>query len=130
VHITIAFPPVIVIRSCVGAVWVYEGFWCKILGRLKSQIEVVTAVPRFGVRFGPTILKMLGVMETALALWVISGIASAECAITQAALLAVLNVNGLLWARNIIHDPAGMVIKNIAFLMLAWVGGASPGAKP
>ena len=33
-------------------------------------------------------------------------------------------MNGLLWARRIIHDPAGMVVKNIAFLMLAWVCGA------
>jgi hypothetical protein len=39
-------------------------------------------------------------------------------------LLVVLNVNGLLWARHIIHDPGGMVVKNIAFLMLVWIGGA------
>ena len=129
-HIPIAFPPVIVIRSCVGAVWAYEGFWCKILGRMQSQIEVVTAVPRFGARFGLTFLKTLGVVEAALGLWVISGIAPGECAITQAALLVVLNVNGLVWARHIIHDPAGMVIKNMAFLVLVWVGGANPGVKP
>jgi DoxX-like family len=47
-----------------------------------------------------------------------SGIAPGTCAITQTALLVVLNANGLLWARQIIHDPAGMVIKNIAFLVL------------
>jgi hypothetical protein len=35
-------------------------------------------------------------------------------------------VNGLLWARRLIHDPAGMVVKNIAFLVLVWVCGAAP----
>ncbi len=127
-HITIAFPPLTLIRSCIAAVWIYEGFWCKILGRMQSQIEVVTAVPRIGVGFGPAFLKVLGVVEAALAFWVLSGIAPGACAIAQAALLIVLNVNGLLWARHIIHDPAGMVIKNLAFLVLVWIGGAIPGA--
>jgi hypothetical protein len=44
-------------------------------------------------------------------------------------LLIVLNVNGLLWARHIIHDPAGMIVKNIAFLVLVWACG-NPGALP
>jgi len=45
-------------------------------------------------------------------------------------LLIVLNANGLLWARHIIHDPPGMIIKNIAFLVLVWVCGAIPGGRP
>lgn len=121
-----AAPPQIVIRSCIAAVWLYEGLWCKILGRMPSQFEVVAAVPRLGTKIGPVFLKVLGVVETAIAVWVLSGFARGECAIVQAALLIVLNVNGLLWARHIIHDPAGMVIKNIAFLVLVWIGGALP----
>ena len=36
-----------------------------------------------------------------------------------------LNANGILWARHVIsHDPAGMVVKNFAFLILAWVGAS------
>jgi hypothetical protein len=56
-----------------------------------------------------------------------AGIAPGMCAIVQMALLVVLNANGLLWARHIIHEPAGMVVKNIAFLVLVWVCGALPG---
>ena len=44
----------------------------------------------------------------------------------EGVLLVTLNVNGLLWARRLIHDPAGMVVKNIAFLVLVWVCGAAP----
>jgi hypothetical protein len=47
------------------------------------------------------------------------------CAAVQAILLLTLNANGLLWARRVIHDPAGMVVKNIAFLTLVWMTGAS-----
>jgi uncharacterized membrane protein YphA (DoxX/SURF4 family) len=128
--IAIVFPPLIIIRACVAAVWLYEGLWCKILGRMPSQVQVVTAVPRLGPRFGSPFLKALGVVEVVIAVWVMLGIAPAVCAIVQAALLVMLNANGILWARHIIHDPVGMVLKNIAFLVLAWVCGAIPGGRP
>jgi len=125
----IIFPPLALIRASVAAVWLYEGLWCKILGRVQSQVEVVTAVPKLGPRFGAAFLKALGVAEIALAVWVMTGVAPGTCAIVQTALLIVLNANGLLWARRIIHEPAGMVVKNIAFLVLVWVCGAIPGGR-
>ena len=96
---------------------------------MQSQVDVVTAVPRLGPRFGPPFLKGLGIVEVGIAAWVMAGIAPGLCAIVQTALLIVLNVNGLVWARRIIHDPAGMVVKNIAFLVLVWVCGAIPGGR-
>jgi len=128
--IALAFPPLIIIQGSVAAVWLYEGLWCKILGRVRSQVDVVTAVPRLGPRFGVPFLKTLGVVEISLAVWVMTGIAPGLCAIAQTLLLVVLNANGLMWARHIIHEPAGMVVKNIAFLVLVWVGGAIGGGRP
>ena len=127
--IAIVFPSILIIRLSVAAVWLYEGLWCKILGRVPLQLEVVTAVPRLGPQFGAPFLQTLGIMEIAVAGWVMTGISPALCAIFQTALLIVLNANGLLWARHIIHEPAGMVIKNIAFLMLVWICGAIPGGN-
>ncbi|HWB32063.1 MAG TPA: DoxX-like family protein [Acidobacteriaceae bacterium] len=129
-HIAIATPPLALIRTSIAAVWIYEGLWCKLLGRAPSQQQVVNAVPRLGPGFGHTFLMLLGWVETALGLWVVAGVAPVECFIVQTALLLCLNVNGLLWARRLIHDPAGMVLKNIAFLLLAWVGATAPGARP
>ena len=128
--ITLAFPAFIVMRSAVAAVWLYEGFWNKILGRAPREAEVVAAVPRFGARYGQPFLKILGIAEVVLAIWVMSGVFPGICSITQIALLIVLNVNGLLWSRHIIHDPAGMILKNIAFLVLVWACGATPGLRP
>jgi hypothetical protein len=127
--IRIAFPPLILIRVSVAAVWLYEGLWCKLLGRMQSQLQVVKAVPRLGPLLGSPFLKTLGMVEIALAVWVMWGVAPGTCAIAETVFLVVLNVNGLLWARRLIHDPAGMVIKNIAFLLLAWVCGALPGLR-
>jgi len=106
------------------AVWLYESLWCKLHGRAPQQLEVVGAVPLFSQRAAGRFLLALGTVETALALWIISGFRPGLCAVTQTALLLGLNSAGILWARSRIHDPAGMVLKNVALLRLAWVGAA------
>jgi hypothetical protein len=123
-------PPIAVIRCAVAAVWLYEGLWCKLLGREAHQVQVVEAVPKLGPRVGRSVLKGLGAVESALAIWVLSGISPGLCAIAQTALLLTLNANGLIWARHVIHDPAGMVVKNASFLLLAWLGAALIGRVP
>ena len=117
-------PPLWLIRSAVAAVWLYEGLWCKLLGGDRRQVEIVRAVPRFGPRFGTLFLRALGVAEVGLAVWAWSGRSPLACATTQTLLLVALNANGLLWARRLIHDPGGMIVKNLAFLVLAWVSAS------
>lgn len=119
-----ALPPLLLVRGAVAAVWLYEGFWCKLLGREPHQTRVVEAVPTLGPRFGRRFLFALGICETALAAWVMSGLVPGLCAIAQSLLLVALNTSGLLWARKIIHDPGGMVVKNVSFLTLVWVAAA------
>ena len=122
-----AFPPFWLIRVAVAAVWFYEGLWCKLLGGQPHELEVVTAVPYFGPRIGALFLKALGVVEVALGVWVLTAIAPQACAAAQTLLLVTLNANGLIWSRHIIRDPGGMVVKNFAFLVLAWVAAGLPG---
>ncbi len=119
-------PPSWLIHIAVSAVWIYEGLWCKLLNGEPRQVQVVVAVPHYGPRIGVVFLKLLGVVELGLALWILSGIAPLVCALVQTVLLISLNACGLLWARHIIHDPAGMVVKNFAFLVLVWVAASLP----
>ena len=119
-------PPIWLIRVAVAAVWLYEGLWCKLLGGDPNQLAVVKAVPRWGPTLGAAFLKTLGVVETAMAVWALSGLEPVHCAIAQTALLVTLNVNGIVWSRRLIHDPSGMVVKNFAFLVLAWVAAGLP----
>lgn len=119
-------PPDWLIRVAVAAVWLYEGLWCKLLRGEPRELEVVKAVPRYGPRFGALFLMALGVVEVALAGWVLSGAAPMLCAIAQTVLLVSLNANGWIWARELIHDPRGMLVKNFAFLVLAWVAASLP----
>lgn len=113
--------PLWLIRAAVAAVWLYEGLWCKLLRGQPHEARVVASVPYFGPRFGTYVLGAIGVVEVALAAWVMSGIAPVACALAQTLLLVAMNGAGLYWSRQQIPDPAGMVVKNFAFLMLAWV---------
>ena len=125
--LSFGLPPLLLVRGAVAAVWLYEGLWCKVLGREPHQVQVVEAVPRLGPILGRKFLLALGLVETTLGVWVMSGLTPGLCAVVQTALLVGLNANGLLWARHIIHDPAGMVVKNVSFLLLAWVAAAMSG---
>jgi DoxX-like protein len=118
-------PPWWLIHVAVAAVWLYEGIWCKLLGGEPNQARVVGAVPQLGPRFGAPFLKILGIVEVVLALWVLSRLAPVVCAFAQTVLLVALNTGGLLFARELIHDPPGMLLKNFAFLILVWVSASS-----
>jgi uncharacterized membrane protein YphA (DoxX/SURF4 family) len=122
-----AMPPIWVVRVAVASVWIYEGLWCKVLGRAKNELRIVEAVPRYGAKFGRLFLTALGWIELMLGVWVLSGWASGLCALAQTMLLVALNANGLLWSRHLIHDPAGMLFKNFAFLVLGWVNAGLSG---
>lgn len=120
------FPPFWLIRVAVAGVWLYEGLWCKLLGREARQAEIVGTVPWIAGGAARTFLKLLGACEVALGVWVLTGEAGFACAVAQSVLLVLLNGNGILWARKLIHDPAGMVVKNFSFLVLAWVAASLP----
>lgn len=117
-------PPLLLTQAAVAAVWLYEGLWCKLLGGMPHQFEVVGAVPFFSPRSATLVLRALGLAECGLALWVLSGWQPFCAGVAQTALLVTMNSGGLLWARQVIPDPAGMVVKNFAFLVLAWVVAA------
>ena len=114
-------PALWLVRVAIAGVWIYEGLWCKILRRSPDELRVVRAVPQYGERFGALFLGVLGWVELTLGLWVLSGIAPGWCALAQTVLLVSLNSAGLTFSRHAIQDPAGMVFKNFAFLVLGWV---------
>jgi len=114
-------PPGWLIRGAVAAVWLYEGLWCKLLRGQPHEFEVIGAVALPGPLSGARLLMAIGAVEVGVGAWALSALAPLACAVVQTVLLVSLNTGGLLWARHLIHDPAGMVVKNFAFLVLAWV---------
>ena len=106
--------------AAVAGVWIYHGFWCKVAGRCPDQLGVIEDLPGMPRRLAKPALVGLGVLEIALATWVISGRMPRKAAITQTVLLAVMNGGGLAWSRRHIRAPRALVAENVAFLALLW----------
>jgi hypothetical protein len=119
-------PPLWLVHIAVSSGWFYEGVWCKLLNGEPNQMRIAEQMPSCGPRIASGLLKSLGFVEVTIGLWVLTGIAPILCAALQSTLLIALNGCGLLWARHLIHDPAGMIVKNFAFLVLVWVSASLP----
>jgi uncharacterized membrane protein YphA (DoxX/SURF4 family) len=109
------------IRLAIALVWLYQGFWCKVLGGVPRHEAIIAAVPFIGSAAGRSALIALGLLECGIALWVLSGRWMRQVAIIQTALLAAMNAGGLICAVHLIPDPAGMVLQNFTFLLLIWI---------
>ena len=116
----VAMPPLWLLQAAVAAVWLYEGLWCKLLARSPHEFEVVEQVPFLAPSTSHALLRLLGVLEAMLGAWVLSGWQPVAAAVAQTGLLIGLNASGIYFSRDRIPDPAGMVVKNAAFLVLAW----------
>jgi hypothetical protein len=109
------------IRLSIALVWLYQGLWCKVLGRAPGHVAVISAVPFIGPGGSRVALITLGLVECGIAAWVLSGERMHQAAIVQTVLLVAMNLGGLIWAWRLIPDPPGMILQNFAFLMLIWV---------
>jgi hypothetical protein len=106
-------------------VWLYHGVWCKLLGRCPEQARIVGEVPALYGRRAKMVLVGLGLVETALAGWVISGVKPRLAATTGTALVVGMNAGGLLFARRHIPAPKALVLENVGFIGLAWLAAES-----
>ncbi|MGC8550581.1 MAG: DoxX-like family protein [Acidobacteriaceae bacterium] len=122
--LALLLPSLLWMRVSIALVWLYEGLWCKVMGMMPSQLAIVTELPGFSRERALLLWKSVGAVEIFLGLWVLTGVHPGWCALAEVVLLMVMNANALLWARHLVFDPVGMVLKNVAFLMLVWVAGA------
>jgi uncharacterized membrane protein YphA (DoxX/SURF4 family) len=112
-------------RAAVASVWIYQGLWCKLVGRMPHHLKIVGTVPFFNKSRAHRALVALGLLECVIALSVLFGIWAPEAALLQTFLLAAMNAAGLVWASRAIPDPVGMLLQNFAFLVLAWIVAGS-----
>jgi hypothetical protein len=106
-------------RLAIALVWLYQGLWCKLLGRVPRHQQILERASLLGLAAHRALLA-LGGLECLLAVWVLSGLKPQSAAIAETALLLSMNAGGLLWARQLIPDPVQMLLNNFVFVLLAW----------
>lgn len=117
------------VRAGVALVWLYEGLWQKLIRRAPHELAVVEGVGGVGPLTPAQFLQFVGAGETLLALGVLSGLWWRPLAWFQIALLAAMNGVGIVMGGGAISDPAGLIVRNVPFVLcIAVVGLYGPGA--
>ena len=104
----------------VAAEWVHEGLHKKVLSGDPRHKDIVASIPGLSTNQATVLLKSLGVAETAIALWVLSGKAPRAGALTETGLVIGMNTGGLLFAGEHIEHHARLIARSCAFLALVW----------
>ena len=114
--------------AAVAGIWLYHGLWCKVLGRCPEQAQVVADVPGLRGARAKALLLVLGVTETMLAGWVISGARPRLAAATGTILVVAMNAGGFAFGRRHIEAPKALLLENACFVALAWVAAEAEDA--
>jgi uncharacterized membrane protein YphA (DoxX/SURF4 family) len=115
-------------QIAVGSVWLHQGLWCKVLGMDARHLKIVAGVPGLG-HHPVAATRTIGLLEVALATWILAGRRPRTAAVLQSVALVAMNAGGFRWAGPAIARPRALIGRNVAFLALAWVAALGEGRR-
>lgn len=73
----------------IALVWLINGLYCKVLNLVPRHGQIVARI--LGEGYAPFLTPLIGALEILMAAWILSGIKSRWCALTQAFVVALMN---------------------------------------
>lgn len=80
-----------IINVFISVVWLINGLLCKVLNLVPRHQQIVSEI--LGDQYGFLLTKIIGLLEIVMFVWVVSGIKSRWCALTQ--ITVVVSMNGI-----------------------------------
>lgn len=111
-------PLIMALTFATAVVWLLFGMWFKVFGMVPRHRLIVAAV--VGEAAAGPLTVLIGAAETAMALWILSGIYPRVCAALQSLAIATMNAVELSQARELLLAPLLMVCANTIFLVVVW----------
>jgi DoxX-like family len=108
-------------RGLVATEWLHEGLYNKVLGGDPRHEDIVASVPGLSRSQAIAGMRALGLAETAIAGWVLSGGKRKESALLQTVLVVIMNTGGLLFAGKHIPNHRRLILRSAIFILLVWV---------
>lgn len=90
-----------VLTLIISAVWLVNGIVCKIFNLVPRHQEIVATI--LGDSYSFILTKAIGVSEVLMAVWVLSGIKSKICALSQIGIVLLMNILELTWASELLY---------------------------
>jgi len=101
-----------------ATVWLVFGVIFKILGLVPRHRMIVASI--VGAAAAGPVTVLIGGVETAVGLWILTGFKPRACAAVQTVAIVSMNVLELGLARDLLLSPVLMLCGNAVLLCLVW----------
>jgi len=108
----------LLVQIGIGSVWIFHGLYSKILNGIPRHRLIVEKI--LGVERAEIATKAIGLLESLLGIWVISGWHPMWSASVQTVAIVAMNSLEILLARELLISAIGMVALNFGLLCLVW----------
>jgi uncharacterized membrane protein YphA (DoxX/SURF4 family) len=81
-------------------VWLINGLFCKLLNLVPRHQQIVARI--LGDEYAGMLTKAIGALEILIVVWLISGIKSRWCSVTQIVLVASMNIIEFILAPDLL----------------------------
>ncbi|ANH81944.1 hypothetical protein A8C56_14070 [Niabella ginsenosidivorans] len=89
-----------ILKYAIALIWLINGLFCKVLNAVPRHQQIAEKILR--IENGRTILVLIGVSETAMAFWILSGHRSRLNAIVQIVVIVFMNTLEALLAPELL----------------------------
>jgi hypothetical protein len=106
------------LNYCIAAVWLANGLFCKVLNLVPRHQQIVARI--LGEQYSAMLTKAIGVAEIAMAAWIVTGIWPRLNAITQIAIIAIMNVLEFILVPELLLWGRLNILFACLFILVIW----------
>ncbi len=103
---------------CIAAVWLVNGLFCKILNLVPRHEQIVARI--LGNEYSRVLTILIGVSETLMAIWILTGIKRRINAVVQMAIIATMNALEFILAPDLLLWGKFNLLFASLFILLIW----------
>lgn len=89
-----------IISLCIILVWFINGFFCKLLNLVPRHELIVAEI--LGAGIASVLIKIIGLLEILMCVWIISGIRTKLCAAVQITVIGTMNLIEYFLAQDLL----------------------------
>lgn len=103
----------------IALVWIANGLFCKVLDLVPRHQEIVGRI--LGDEHAFLFTKTIGTLEILMAIWILSGIYSRLCAVSQISIIAAMNIIEFIVVPDILLFGKINIIVAFAFISIIFI---------
>jgi DoxX-like family len=111
----------VALNGFIAIIWMINGLFCKVLNLVPRHQQIVARI--MGDEYSRPLTIVIGFMEVAMAIWVLSRVRQRVSAIIQIGVVAVMNVLEFILVPDLLLWGKGNAIFAFVFVLLIAYNG-------